>query len=58
MMECLLKSIIEGNINGYNGRGILRAEYMTEIMKYTNKEIYKNLKELNCNRVVWRTVIK
>lgn len=43
--ENLLKKIIEGDVDGHVGRGRLRREYMTHIMK-DNKGKYKDLKEL------------
>lgn len=50
--ESLLKTIIEGDSEGYIGRGIPMMEYMT--MKDINKEKYMDLNELSYNREAWK----
>lgn len=35
--ESLLKTILEGDVEGHIGRGRLRVEYMTQVMKDVNK---------------------
>ncbi|VVC31428.1 Hypothetical protein CINCED_3A000591 [Cinara cedri] len=52
--ESLSKKILEGDVKGHVARGRPRAEYMTQIMQYTNKGNYKDPKELRYDREAWR----
>jgi hypothetical protein len=52
--DSLTRNVIEGDVEGYIGRGRLRMEYMKQIMIDTGKDNYKELKELSYNRKAWR----
>jgi len=52
--DCLTKNVIEGDVEGYIGRGRSRMEHMKQIIMNMGKNSYKELKELSYNREAWR----
>jgi len=48
--DSLLKTVIEGNVDGHIGRGKPRMEYMKQIIIDMGKNSYKELKELSNHR--------
>ncbi|KAF0763285.1 craniofacial development protein 2-like [Aphis craccivora] len=50
----LLLLRIEGDVEGYIGRGRSRMEHMKQIIMNMGKNSYKELKELSYNREAWR----
>jgi len=51
----LTKNVIEGDVEGYIGKGRPRMEYMKQILIDMVKDSYKELKKLSYNREAWRT---
>ena len=52
--DSLLKTIIEGNIEGKNARGRPRLEYMTQIREDVGKSSYTAMKRMAQHRAEWR----
>lgn len=49
-----MRLILEDYVEGKNSRGLLRTEYIQQVMKYQEQNVYKKPKRKTNNREKWR----